>query len=318
MTKPKKKKAAKKSKWDSLKTAYHQWDEGNFELTDQLDPNENVPMPPLDRSEIFNWTHMPIKSIERIEMKSFRKIYPVLSCILCLVFTAILLYTASALPEYGSADVPAMNEVPQRYLEKGVEETGAVNYVAGVILDYRAFDTLGESHVLYAALTAVLILLLNVGDPGTETDDYEDEKIFNFINDEIVRNTARIIVPIILLFGIYVILNGHLSPGGGFSGGAIIGAGLITYSVAYGNKRARKIVSFKTLKTVSLCALCFYSLSKCYSFFCGANGFESIIKEGTPGNIISAGLILPLNIAVGMVVALTMYALYTIFKRGQM
>ena len=109
MTKPKKKKAAKKSKWDSIKTAYHQWDEGNFELTDQLDPNENVPMPPLDRSEIFNWTHMPIKSIERIEMKSFRKIYPVLSCILCLVFMVILLYTASALPEYGSADVPAMN-----------------------------------------------------------------------------------------------------------------------------------------------------------------------------------------------------------------
>ena len=318
MTKRKKKKNAGVSRWAKFRTAYHKWDEGEFELADQLDPDESIPMPPLDRSEIFNWTHMPIKSLERIEIKSFRKLYPILSCVLCLAFMVILLYTAGSLPEYGSADVPAMNEVAGRYLEKGEEETGAVNYVAGVILDYRAFDTLGESHVLYAALTAVLILLLNVGDPGTETDDYKDEQIFNFTHDAIVQNTARLIVPVILLFGIYIILNGHLSPGGGFSGGAIIGAGLITYSVAFGNKCARKIVSFKTLKIVSLCALCFYSLSKCYSFFCGANGFESIIKKGTPGNILSAGLILPLNIAVGVVVALTMYALYTIFKRGKM
>lgn len=321
MTKAKKKRSGKgksTSKWERFKKAYHQWDEGNFELADGLEPDESVPMPPLDRSEIYNWAHMPIKRIERMEVRSFKRLYPILSCVLCLFFMLILLYTAGSLPKYGSADVPAMNEVAERYLEKGEEETGAVNYVAGVILDYRAFDTLGESHVLYAALTAVLILLLDVGDPGTETDDYEDEKIFNFSGDAIVQNTARIIVPIILLFGIYVILNGHLSPGGGFSGGAIIGAGLITYSVAFGNQRARKIVSFKTLKIVSLCALCFYSLSKCYSFFCGANGIESIIKNGTPGNIISAGLILPLNIAVGAVVALTMYSLYTIFKRGKM
>lgn len=51
------------------------------------------------------------------------------------------------------------NEVSQRYIEKGLQETGAVNIVTGMILDYRAFDTLGESHVLFIATCTVLILL---------------------------------------------------------------------------------------------------------------------------------------------------------------
>lgn len=50
----------------------------------------------------------------------------------------------------------------------------------------------------------------------------------------ILQKVAGFLVPLIIIFGIYVILNGHLSPGGGFSGGAIIGAGLILYLNAFG------------------------------------------------------------------------------------
>ena len=52
--------------------------------------------------------------------------------------------------------------------------------------------------------------------------------------DPILRGTARVLVPVILLFGVYVILNGHLGPGGGFAGGAILGGGLILYVIAFG------------------------------------------------------------------------------------
>lgn len=135
--------------------------------------------------------------------------------------------------------------------------------------------------------------------------------------DLILRVTAKVIVPVVILFGIYVILNGHLGPGGGFSGGAVIGAGLILYVIAFGFERLEKYLNIKTFRVIVLCALCFYSLAKCYSFFCGANGLESGISTGTPGNIVSAGLILPLNIAVGIVVACTMYGFYSVFKRGR-
>lgn len=67
------------------------------------------------------------------------------------VLAGIFLLTAAALPRFGDPEAPTMNEVARRYLEDGVEETGAVNAVAGMILEYRAFDTFGESAVLFAA-----------------------------------------------------------------------------------------------------------------------------------------------------------------------
>ena len=122
--------------------------------------------------------------------------------------------------------------------------------------------------------------------------------------------------PVIVIFGIYVILNGHISPGGGFSGGAIVGAALILYANAFGFEKLGRFFTQKTYRIVSFSALSFYCLAKSYSFFTGANHLESGIPLGNPGDIISSGLILPLNICVGMVVACTMYAFYTLFRKG--
>ena len=119
-----------------------------------------------------------------------------------------------------------------------------------------------------------------------------------------------------MIFGIYVVLNGHLSPGGGFSGGAIMGAGLILYLNAFGIEKMGKFFTPNTHKYVCFAALSFYCLAKSYSFFTGANHLHSIISAGVPGKIISAGLILPLNICVGLVVACTMYSFYTLFRKG--
>lgn len=68
-------------------------------------------------------------------------------------------FTVAEMPPFGSPDNPAFNEVPQRYLTEGVAETGAVNIVSSVIIDYRAFDTLGEATVLFVAIAAVIATL---------------------------------------------------------------------------------------------------------------------------------------------------------------
>jgi len=72
----------------------------------------------------------------------------------------------------------------------------------------------------------------------------------------------------------------------------------------------------RSIKVISCCSLGFYVVAKSYSFITGANHLPSIISQGTPGDILSAGLILPLNVAVGMVVACTMYSIFSFFKRG--
>lgn len=71
----------------------------------------------------------------------------------------LLSFTVAEMPTFGNLDNPTFNEVPRRYLEQGVEETGAVNIVSSVIIDYRAFDTLGEATVLFVAIAAVVATL---------------------------------------------------------------------------------------------------------------------------------------------------------------
>lgn len=251
-----------------------------------------------------------------------RRLYGLMAVLICCCLITVLLVTASRLPSFGSASNPVNNEVSQRYIEKGMEETGAVNIVAGMILDYRAFDTLGESNVLFVAACTVLILLRitseHDSDAAHQLELEADDRMFEPKNDIILQHVASLLVPFILLYGMYVILNGHISPGGGFSGGAVMGAGLILYLNAFGFRKTERFFTFKTFKVVSLCALSFYALSKTYSFFTGANHLHSIITPGTPGMIFSAGLIPYLNIAVGLVVCCTMYAFYTLFRKGDM
>ena len=166
---------------------------------------------------------------------------------------------------------------------------------------------------LFCATITVLILL-QLSDKKKKQID--ESMLFEPHDDPILRMTARILVPVIMIFGIYVVLNGHISPGGGFSGGAIIGSGLILYQNAFGFKQAARIFNEKTYKTISAAALLTYCLCKTYSFFTGANHLDSHIPLGVPGHILSSGLILILNICVGMVVACTMYTFYVMFRKG--
>ncbi len=256
-------------------------------------------------------------------VKIFGRLYAIMAVLLCAVIITTLLVTVSYLPEYGSPDNPNNNEVVEKYNKDGLYDTGATNNVAGMILDYRAFDTLGESHVLFVAAVCVMILLrLELTKDGKPTDkkraEEENDRLYEPKNDKILQLSAKILVPIIIMYGIYVILNGHLSPGGGFSGGAIIGAGLILYVNAFGFEKASRIMNRKNYAVISVVPLLFYAISKGYSFFTGANHLESGIPKGTPGAILSAGLILPLNICVGIVVACTMYHFYTLFRKGGM
>ncbi len=259
---------------------------------------------------------------KRRKGRLYDRVYQVMSVILCLGIISVLLWTIAYLPVFGNAGNPDNNEVSARYIERGLQETGAVNIVTGMILDYRAFDTFGESCVLFIASCCVLVLLRIDKESGAEGVKERlkaaDDRRFEPKEDIILQKCAMVLSPVIFVFGIYIILNGHLSPGGGFSGGAVLGSGLILYLNAFGFEKTERFFNTKTYRRITVSALSFYCLAKSYSFFTGANHLESGIPLGTPGAIISSGLILPLNICVGMVVACTMYAFYTLFRKGDM
>lgn len=142
----------------------------------------------------------------------------------------LLLYVVSRMPPMGEPDIPTAVRVVPRYLEKAEEETHARNVVTGVILNYRGFDTMGEVTVIYCALAAVLAVLGR--EKRGRIRDYVE--LSGLRSSVIVRAMVSLVVPFIVLFSIYTILHGETSPGGGFQGGAVIGASMIIFTTIFG------------------------------------------------------------------------------------
>jgi multisubunit Na+/H+ antiporter MnhB subunit len=83
----------------------------------------------------------------------------IISLTIIIILAYILVITVEEMPTFGSEEVPSYNEIAKRYTEDVVEDTGIVNSVTAILLDYRAFDTLGEATVLFAASLAVITVL---------------------------------------------------------------------------------------------------------------------------------------------------------------
>lgn len=245
----------------------------------------------------------------------FHRIYVAVAIFFCIALVGVLLLTVSCLPPNGSADNPVNNVVSERYIESGLQETGALNIVSGMILTYRAFDTFGETNVLFIATCCVMILLM-LDDAILKKQAVMNDRRYEPKNDTILQGVAFVLCPVIFIFGIYIILNGHLSPGGGFSGGAVMGSGLILYVAAFGFQKTQRFFDEHVYKIAKITALCMYGLIGTYFYMMGANGIDDHIPLGIPGHILSSGIILPINVCVGLEVACTMYAFYALFRRG--
>jgi multicomponent Na+:H+ antiporter subunit B len=128
----------------------------------------------------------------------------------------------------------------------------------------------------------------------------------------IVQKVTQIVCGIIFLYGIYIIIHGHLTPGGGFAGGTIIAGSFILLIIAFGSE----FLSLKKEETgssiVESGAILVFLVLAAIGLLIGGMGifFINFLPQGTVGTLISAGFIPVLNIAIGIEVAA---ALLTIF-----
>ncbi len=252
---------------------------------------------------------------------SSRWLFRLMSLAVCVIFGGIMLYTVSELPTYGLETNPTVNELSEHYIEEGVNEVGATNLVTNVILVYRGFDTYAESCVLFLAATCVIMLLKRDKNNFTAKDEQisiEDAQIESEEGSLLLRSVVRFLLPIGMLFGLYILFNGHISPGGGFAGGSIIGAMMILCDNALGTKKVNSFFNDHIYHIVKIGALLIYAVLIIYTIFVGANGLENIFGTGTAGAIFSGGITLPINIVVGLEVACTMYAFYAFFSKGEL
>lgn len=150
---------------------------------------------------------------------------------LCLAICWVVFLSAVVeMPPFGDpANITNRHVVP-RYLEEGVEEGGAPNIITGIILNYRGYDTMGEVTVIFTALAGVLAVLKRE-DVKTSTTMVATSPVGPSL---IVTTVVKLMIPFIVLFAVYTILHGDVSPGGGFQGGAVFGASMIHYTLIFG------------------------------------------------------------------------------------
>lgn len=186
---------------------------------------------------------------------------------LVVAFGGLLAYGVQYFPMWGDAHSPASTYLSPHYLTHAIDETAVPNIVTAVLADYRGYDTMFETTVVFAAGLACFFLLrvFRTDDPTfrlyrhtpsgitlriekggkfpKESQTFERIDNVWVPHDLIIKITARFVVPFLILFALYVVAHGHHSPGGGFQGGVIIGASIILYAISFNLRIASLRVS---------------------------------------------------------------------------
>lgn len=172
-----------------------------------------------------------------------------------------------------------LNLTARYYAERTAPDLGAANLVTAIIVTYRGLDTLGEVTVLFLS-AAIVGLVLAQSRRRTERAALPAGELLN--------TGTRLLAPLIMLLGVYVFANGHLTPGGGFQGGAILASGVLLMLLA----DPLKHFSHGLIGTIESLAGVFYvSLGVAGLFLAGGFLDNRILPIGELGQLFSAGAI---------------------------
>lgn len=126
----------------------------------------------------------------------------------------------------------------------------------------------------------------------------------------IVKTITRLIVGLVFLYGIYVVVHGHLTPGGGFAGGVIIAGAFVLMILAEGqDKMQENLRKWRASFWESMGIFIFWLLAM-LGLFAGTYFFLNLLGKGKPLHIFSAGLIPLCNIGIGIEVGAALFAIF--------
>lgn len=202
-----------------------------------------------------------------------------------LVFTAGLLFLLLVILSQLTLGEPPMRASGD-ILSQGGAEIGAANLVTSVLLAYRGLDTLGELSILFTAATAAGLVL------GHRRKGAARDRAGGFI----LRAGSDLLAPLLTVVGIYIVVHGHLTPGGGFQGGVILAASFFLVMLADPSKSLNHtaIVWLEGLAGAAFIAIGLWAL------FASGDFLKPLLGKGEMGTLFSAGTLPILSTALGI------------------
>ncbi|QXD25000.1 Na(+)/H(+) antiporter subunit B [Opitutia bacterium ISCC 51] len=234
--------------------------------------------------------------------------------IITVIITGFLLLQAERdFPDWGDTESPASdNRLSQHYITETINETRVPNMVTAVLADYRGYDTMFETVVIFTAGIAI-IGILRVYGPSTKLE-HPEPTLETKKPDLIIETTCRLLIPVIQVFALYVIAHGHYSPGGGFQGGVIFGAAFILLALARDLQTAQKWVPENRVLNLAAIGIFIYAGHGVLSLIFGENFLDySILTKVLPGDAIDARYHSMLGVEIGVAFTVTaiMFSIYS-------
>lgn len=236
-----------------------------------------------------------------------------LSIVVVVIAMLVVIYATFDKPVFGDPNAPIQQHVGPWYIENTPELVDIPNIVTAVLGSYRAYDTLGEVFVVFTAGIGVMFLLsVGKGASGGQLTGKQETRGIGLRDHLIPRVVGKMLVPFILLFGLYVQFHGEYGPGGGFQAGALIAAAFILYALIVGEARTLEALPQNALNILMVGGALLYGAVGLAGIILGANFLDYGVLASNPVTGQQIGIIL-IEAGVGMTVTGVLLSIFHAF-----
>jgi multicomponent Na+:H+ antiporter subunit B len=214
-------------------------------------------------------------------------------------FAAVLVIGFTGLPDFGSYH----GVYGQVINGIGVSARHATDLVTALNFDIRAFDTLGEEFILFSSVLGVVLILRELGGESQDPHQAESDEHQFAGASSATRALAVALVPAAIVLGVYIVVHGQLTPGGGFQGGVVLAVGPLAVFLAGRYMRMKLVAPQSLVELGDAVGAAGYALVGLGGLVFAGIFFQNFLPAGTTGHILSAGQIPLASVAVGLEVS---------------
>lgn len=231
------------------------------------------------------------------------------------VVALLIIYATLDMPGLGDPNAPVHQHVAPWYLSETPQQIDIPNVVTAILASFRGYDTLGELFVILTAGIGVLFILAN-GGRRDESPMVATPEAYGLRHHLVPRVVGKLLVPFVVLFGLYVQFHGEYGPGGGFQAGALVSAGLILYALIEGERAALNVLSFPALAMMTSIGAMLYAGVGVACMLAGGNFLDYSVLASDPIVGQHAGIII-IELGVGLTVTGVLLTVFHAFAARQ-
>ncbi|MFT6032739.1 MAG: multicomponent Na+:H+ antiporter subunit B [Arenicella sp.] len=195
------------------------------------------------------------------------------------VTAMVLIYATFDKPPLGDPNAPVHQHIAPWFFENTPIYIDIPNVVTAVLSSYRGYDTLGEVFVVFAACIGVLFLLSASKGIKPSVHPANNQGLRHHLIPKVV---GRLLIPFIILFGLYVQFHGEYGPGGGFQAGAIIATGFILHALLEGERAALAAIPRSALLGMTVTGAMLYGMVGVACMLLGGNFLDYSVLHSNP------------------------------------